>query len=377
MPYRKLPPVRLKRGKQRRLRSRPAGEMERLAESYLEWQRVRHYAESTVRQSEFNLRLFLEWAAERGVTAPGEVSSSVLERYQAALFHYRKEDGKPLSVFTQRGRLTSVRSFFRWLARQHHIPANPASELVIPKQPRVLKEALSVEEVEAVLAEPDVGDVLGLRDRSILELFYSTGIRRAELLRLRLYDLDRSRGTLHVREGKGKKDRLLPMGERALAWLEAYLARARPKLESGHDEGEVFLTEHGEAISPHHLTDLVRRYFRRAGITKRGGCHLLRHTMATLMLDGGADVRFIQEMLGHASLETTQVYTHVALGKLQQIHAATHPGSRLGPREHDIDAEDAEAARAEQARRAALGEAAEEANENDEKGGEPETGRRT
>jgi integrase/recombinase XerD len=360
MPYRKLPPVRLKRGQQPRPRPRLAGEMERLGEAYTEWQRVRHYAESTVAESQRNLRLFLAWAAERGVTAPGEVSSSVLERYQAALFHYRKDDGKPLSVFTQRGRLTSVRSFFRWLARQHHIPANPASELVIPKQPRVLKEALAVEEVEAVLAEPDVGDVLGLRDRSILELFYSTGIRRGELLRLKLYDLDRTRGTLHVREGKGKKDRLLPMGERALAWLEAYLARARPKLESGHDEGEVFLTEHGEAISPHHLTDLVRRYFRRAGITKRGGCHLLRHTMATLMLDGGADIRFIQEMLGHASLETTQVYTHVALGKLQQIHAATHPGSRLAPRERDPEAEDAEAARAEQARRDALGEAAEE-----------------
>ena len=377
MPYRKLPPVRLKRGQKPQRRPHPASEMERLAQDYLEWQRVRHYAESTVAESARNLRLFLAWAAERGVTAPGEVSSPVLERYQAALFHYRKDDGKPLSVFTQRGRLTSVRSFFRWLARQHHIPANPASELVIPKQPRVLKEALTVEEVEAVLAEPDVGDVLGLRDRSILEFFYATGMRRAELIRLRLYDLDRSRGTLHVREGKGKKDRLLPMGERALAWLEAYLARARPKLESGHDEGEVFLTEHGEAISPHHLTDLVRRYFRRAGITKRGGCHLLRHTMATLMLDGGADIRFIQEMLGHASLETTQVYTHVALGKLQQIHAATHPGSRLAPRERDAEAEDAEAARAEEARREALGQAAEEANENDEKGGEPRTKGRT
>lgn len=359
MPYRKLPPVRLKRGrKKRRPRVQPAGEMGRLAEVYHGWQRVRHYADSTVRESERNLRLFCAWASERGITDPREVSAAVLERYQAALFHYRKDDGTPLSIFTQRGRLTSVRTFFRWLTRQHHIPANPASELVIPKQPRVLKEALSVEEVEAVLAEPDVGDLLGLRDRAMLELFYSTGVRRAEMLRLRIYDLDRIRGTLHVRQGKGKKDRLLPMGERALAWVEAYLSRARPKLESGHDEGEVFLTEHGEAISPHHLTDLVRRYFKRAGITKRGGCHLLRHTMATLMLDGGADVRFIQEMLGHASLETTQVYTHVALGKLQEIHAATHPGARLAPRERDLEAEDAEAVRAEEARRAALGEAA-------------------
>ena len=358
MPYRKLPPVRLKRGKQARSRPLPETEIERLSAAYLEWQRVRHYAESTIAESQRNLRLFLEWAAERGIVAPGEVSLAVLERYQAALFHYRKDDGKPLSVFTQRGRLTSVRSFFRWLARHHHIPANPASELVIPKQPRVLKEALTVEEVEAVLSVPDVADVLGLRDRAILELFYATGVRRAELLRLKIYDLDRSRGTLHVREGKGKKDRMLPIGERALAWLEAYLARARPQLESGHDDGEVFLTEHGEAISPHHLTDLVRRYFRRAGITKRGGCHLLRHTMATLMLDGGADVRFIQEMLGHASLETTQVYTHVALGKLQEIHAATHPGARLAPREHDPEAEDAEAERAEAARRDALGPAA-------------------
>lgn len=340
MPFRSLPPVRLKRGARRAPPPVASSELEALLAAYVEWQRVRHYAASSVAEHERNLRLFFAWLAERGVERAGEVSFAVLERYQAALYHYRKADGRPLSIFSQRGRLISVRTFFRWLARQHHIPANPASELLIPKEPRTLKAALTVQEVERLLAVPDVADPLGLRDRAMLELFYATGIRRSELLRLHLYDLDRTRGTLHVRQGKGKKDRLVPVGERALAWVGAYLEQARPRLLSGHDAGEVFLTEHGEAISAHHLTDLVRRHAKRAGITKPGGCHLLRHTMATLMLEGGADIRFIQQMLGHASLETTEVYTHVSLAKLTAVHAATHPGARLERRERDLDGED-------------------------------------
>jgi len=314
--------------------------MAKLLECYLEWRRVRHYAESTIDGTRRYLLRFLDWLAERGVSEPGAVSLAMLEHYQAALFYHRKKNGEPLSIFSQQGHLTALRSFFRWLAQRHYIHANPASEIQIPKRPKVLKPVLSPEEVESVLAVPEVSDALGLRDRAILELFYSTGLRRSELVRLRLYDLDRSRGRIHIRQAKGKKDRLLPTGKRALAWIEAYLGRSRPLLECGQDEGELFLTEHGEAISPNHLTGLVRRYFDRAGITKRGGCHLLRHTMATLMLEGGADIRFIQEMLGHASLETTEIYTHVALEKLEEIHAATHPGARLEAKERDLEAED-------------------------------------
>jgi integrase/recombinase XerD len=340
MAYRKLPAKRLKRGPGPNRRPASATEIEILIDRYLEWQRVRHYAESTRVEAGRNLRWLADWLAERGITQPTEVSLAVLERYQAALFYHRKADGEPLSIVSQRSRLSAMRIFFRWLARKHHVPANPASEIELPKQPQVLKAALTIEEMEAVLAVPDTDDVLGLRDRAILELFYSTGLRRAELIGLQIYDLDRSRGRLHVRQGKGKKDRMLPTGERALAWIEAYLSRSRPSLERGFDEGELFLTDHGETIGLTYLSGLVRKYFDRAGITKRGGCHLLRHTMATLMLEGGADIRFIQRMLGHAHLGTTQIYTQVSLGKLEEIHAATHPGACLQAKERDLEAED-------------------------------------
>ena len=166
---------------------------------------------------------------------------------------------------------------------------------------------------------------MGLRDRTMLEAFYSTGIRRMEMANLKLFDLDAERGTIMVRQGKGKKDRMVPIGERALAWAAKYLADARPKLVQEPDDGTLFLTNLGEPFSPNRLTQLVREYVERAELGKTGACHLFRHTMATLMLENGADVRYIQEMLGHAELSTTQIYTQVSIRRLKEIHTATHP----------------------------------------------------
>lgn len=144
-----------------------------------------------------------------------------------------------------------------------------------------------------------------------------------------VYDLDPQRGTVFVRLGKGKKDRIVPIGERAQAWVQKYLFEVRPQLVVEPDPGNLFLSRLGTAIALASLTDLVGGYVIQSGIGKPGACHLFRHTMATLMLEGGADIRFIQEMLGHASLATTQVYTRVAIHKLKAIHDATHPGAKL------------------------------------------------
>jgi len=182
-------------------------------------------------------------------------------------------------------------------------------------------------EAEKVLAAVDVREPMGIRDRAILETLYSTGIRRMELIGLALTDLDTERGTLLVRQGKGKKDRMVPIGERAIAWLEKYLAEVRPELAVPPDDGTIFLTNMGEALSPNRLTQLVRGYEDAADIGKRGACHLFRHTMATLMLENGADIRFIQQMLGHVSLTSTQIYTQVSVKKLKEVHTATHPAS--------------------------------------------------
>lgn len=159
----------------------------------------------------------------------------------------------------------------------------------------------------------------------MLETLYSTGIRRLELIQLKVIDVDSERGTLLVRMGKGKKDRMIPIGERAVRWIEKYLNETRPELTTGSDEGILFLNKLGLALGKNRLTSLVRSYVEAAKIGKKGSCHLFRHSMATLMLENGADIRFIQAMLGHAELSTTEIYTQVSIKKLKEVHTLTHP----------------------------------------------------
>lgn len=169
----------------------------------------------------------------------------------------------------------------------------------------------------------------GLRDRAILETLYSTGVRRAELIGLHLYDVDAERGTLMIRDGKGRRDRVIPTGERAAAWIRKYTDEARPHLVVDPNDTVLFVTDRGDPFPETSLSYLARDYIVAAKIGKKGACHIFRHSMATAMLENGADVRFIQAMLGHAKLTSTEVYTHVAIRKLIDIHARTHPGAKL------------------------------------------------
>jgi integrase/recombinase XerD len=178
------------------------------------------------------------------------------------------------------------------------------------------------------MTQPDLARTVGLRDRAILELLYSTGLRRTELIRLELGDIDCEHQTLLVRQPKGRRDRRIPIGSRAAAWLAKYLADVRPELVTDPSQRSVFLTREGFPLVPDHLTKMVHDYVQAAGIGKHGSCHMFRHTMATLMLEGGADIRFIQQMLGHAVLSTTQIYTQVSMRQLQRVHALTHPAER-------------------------------------------------
>jgi integrase/recombinase XerD len=209
------------------------------------------------------------------------------------------------------------------------------------------RTVLTATEAERVLAVPDVATPLGLRDRAILETFYATGIRRSELMRLKVEDLDRGRQIVAIRQGKGKRDRFVPIGERALAWVERYLEEARPQLVVLPDPGHLFLTADGTSLGRNHLGKMVSTAVAVADIGKHGSCHLFRHTMATLMLEGGADIRFIQQMLGHARLDTTQVYAQVSLEALKAVHGATHPGARLRRRRPPEGLESDEAAELE------------------------------
>ena len=300
------------------------------AERHLLWLEVRGYSASTLENRRRYLVDFCLWCADRGITMPAELTRLVLDLYQRYIAHATRPDCMPLSVKTQRHKLDAVAGLCKWMARERLLLYNPAAEMEMPRQPVTLPHAvLSAEEAEKVLAVPDVSTPLGLRDRAMLETFYSTGIRRAELVALRVSDLDLEREAMAVRQGKGKKDRFLPVGERATAWISKYLAEARPYLVFGEDNGALFLTTDGTPLGLNYLSGLIRRIVTLAGLGKQGSCHLLRHTMATLMLEGGADVRFIQQMLGHANLDTTMIYTRVSIEALRLVHAATHPGARL------------------------------------------------
>ena len=291
---------------------------------------VRNYSPATIEDRRHGLATFILWCAERGLERPHEVTKPILERFQRHLYYHRKSNGEPLSFRTQAQRMIPLRAWFKWLARENHILSNPASELELPRPERRLPAlVLTAEEADAVLAVPDVTTPLGLRDRAMLELLYATAIRRSELLTLKLFDVDYARTALIIRQGKGNKDRVVPLGERARAWLVAYRDRVRPGLVAGRDPGTLFLSRDGRPLEPKRLSEKVRGYMEAAGTGKPGSCHLLRHTAATLMLEGGADIRFIQALLGHESLETTQIYTRVSAAKLAEIHAATHPGARL------------------------------------------------
>ena len=309
-------------------------------EAYLarfsDWQLVHNYSPKTVETRERALRAFFTWAEMRSLTHPKDITRPILQRYQRHLYFYRKKDGNPLSFRTQASRLTPIRAFFKWLARENYILYNPAGELDMPRpEQRLPKAILSPEEVERVLLQADIETPAGLRDRAIMELLYATAMRRAEAAGLKLWDIDYGRRAITIREGKGGKDRIVPLSERLEAWLVKYRDEARPRFSVSTTEPTLFINRFGQPIEDKRLTKNIGKYVRAAGIKKQGACHLFRHTAATLMLENGADIRFIQALLGHASLETTQIYTQVSITKLAEIHNATHPGAKLNKRLSD------------------------------------------
>jgi integrase/recombinase XerD len=294
------------------------------AQRFCEWTAVVGLSSATAKMREHALTSFIRWADERGLAQPGEFTRPVLQRYQRHVYLARKKDGNPLAWSTQLARLLPVVAWFKWLTREGFILTNPAADLDLPTPPKSLpKSLLSVAQVAQLMNQPDTATPIGLRDRTMLEVLYSSGIRRAELARLKVTQVDLERGTLVVREGKGRKDRVVPLGERACAWVRRYLLEVRPEqLQS--DTLMLFLNDWSQPYEPIYLSNMARQYMRAAGFAV-GSCHALRHACATHMLEGGADIRYIQALLGHAKLETTEIYTHVAIDKLKAVHALTHP----------------------------------------------------
>ncbi|NML47873.1 tyrosine-type recombinase/integrase [Ramlibacter sp. G-1-2-2] len=271
---------------------------------------------------------FAKWAVLLHVEDLAGLNPDLLKKYQCFLFEYRKRDGQPLATASKLAKLVPLRGWLRWLTTLG-VAANLVDAIELPAADQALpRRLLSAAEIEAVMAMPRTDTPLGLRDRAMLELLYATGIRRMEIGQLDINDVDLSRAILCVRNGKGRKDRRIPMGPRAQHWLVTYLEQGRPALSGASSSLALFPGREGPRLNINWLSTVISGYVRRSGVGRAGACHLFRHSMATLMLDGGADIRYIQAMLGHAQLSTTQIYTHVSTARLEQVYLATHPGAK-------------------------------------------------
>lgn len=300
-----------------------------LSVGYLSALSVRGYSPRTLQAKRWLLTYFIDYCHERDIHQARFVDKAMLLRYQTHVHHVRKDDGRALSIATQRHRVAEIQLWFAWLVEAGHLPYTRLSEVVLPKLPKTLpKSVMSVPDIDKLMAQVCLDTPTGLRDRTIMEVLYSCAIRRRELLNLTLSDIDNHRGWLLVRQGKGGKDRVVPIGQRALDWLAQYLHDARPLLAKYVAEPALFISMRGTALHHTTLSSKLKEYTRAAGISKASGCHAFRHSAATLMLENGADIRHIQAMLGHECLSTTQIYTQVAIGHLKDVHKKTHPGAQ-------------------------------------------------
>jgi integrase/recombinase XerD len=282
---------------------------------------------STICGRRLLLRRFTGWCADHELHALPRLDTASVGAYQLSLTR-SEAGGAALSDGAQRNRLVAVRMFIRWALRAGLISVDPTALLELPRVPRRLpRSVLTSQEAERVLAVPDVSTRAGLRDRAILELLYSSGLRRMELIGLDLSDLDDRRGVLLVRLGKGKKDRFVPVGRRAIEWIRRYLGTSRPALLGQHQSPALFVSRRGTRISRARMNERLRGYVVDARINKPGSCHIWRHTMATLMHERGADLRDLQVLLGHAQISTTAIYTHISTERLQEVHWRTHPAN--------------------------------------------------
>ncbi len=265
-----------------------------------------------------DLQLFSAWlSADRGRTLL-QVQRVDLLDYLAYKF---KRKATPRSAARL---LSSLKRFYRFLLRENRIQADPTLQVESPKLPRSLPKILTEDDVNALLAAPNVETPLGLRDKSMLETLYASGLRVSELVTMQVTQLSQDMGVVRV-VGKGSKERLVPVGEEALIWIRRYMDNARPEILDGRQADALFITSRGASMTRQAFWYLIRRYAGQAGIRNGISPHTLRHAFATHLLNHGADLRVVQLLLGHADISTTQIYTHVARERLKQLHAKHHP----------------------------------------------------
>jgi integrase/recombinase XerD len=285
--------------------------------------------QATIEYRKYDLRRFVRFLATEQILEIEQLTAEVLTDYQQELAFFLTAKGKPLSIRTQTQRLGVIMGFTRYLKQHDYLLHDPAQALQLPKKPRRLpKVILTEKEVQQMLQAPDTRTNKGYRNRIILELLYDTAIRRAEVAAIRVADLDLAAGYILI-HGKGDKDRVVPVSQRVCGLVQNYLLMVRPAWVAGDDPGYLILNRFGTRMDANGIWAVVKRCAVLAGIKKNVTTHTFRHTCATHMLKNGAPVRHLQEMLGHESLESTQIYTHVTINDLKQIHAKYHPSEQL------------------------------------------------
>jgi len=265
-----------------------------------------------------DLERFAQYAGTRGAAAPLDVTARLLREY---VYHLKDLGLSPASI---RRNVSAVRTYFRFLTGDGIVVRDPSERLETPKRWRTLPDVLTVEEVQKLLASPTFDDPLAFRDRALLELAYGAGLRVSEWITLGVRDLLLEDGLVRV-FGKGSKERLVPIGRSAIGAASIYLRELRPRLEKGEGKGILLLNARGRPLTRMGAWKILRGHVERAGITRHVTPHTLRHSFATHLLEGGADLRAVQEMLGHVDIATTQIYTHVDREYLRQVHRSYHP----------------------------------------------------
>jgi integrase/recombinase XerD len=297
-----------------------------LANKYREHLAVLRYAAGTIKRYLYFLNRFLAYLEGQGVTDIAAVTRDNIRDYQTQLYETINARGEPNSVFHQNNNLKVIKSFFRFLSEEGYIISDPSRDVSYARTPKRLpRSILSQGEAKKIIHSPNTRTVLGYRDRTILEVLYTSGIRRKELINLTLQDVNYHEGMIRINSGKGDKDRVVPIGKIACRYLENYVKAVRPSLIKDPYNNHLFLTMKGTGLSENRVWDMVKIYSKKAKIKKNISPHTFRHTCATLMLKNKANVRHIQELLGHASLDSTQVYSHVSITDLKEVHSRCHP----------------------------------------------------
>ena len=293
-----------------------------LLDAYLDHLRVeRGLAQNTLEAYSRDLAEFLRWVEENLGRSLREIKEEDVR------FYFLGKKQKGMSARSLRRKASSLRGLYRFLQKEGHVAEDPTQLLEVPRLGVPLPRDLTLDEVERLLAQPDPAEALGIRNQAMLELLYATGLRVSELLALRLQDLNLEVGYV-VAYGKGKKERLVPVGEVALEKLKEYLSSVRPGLAKSGRAPYVFLNRSGKGMSRQGFWKLLNRYALQAGISSPVTPHVLRHSFATHLLERGADLRSVQLMLGHASISTTQIYTHLNRERLKQIYETHHPRAK-------------------------------------------------